>query len=108
MWRKTCEAMGPVSSDALAVLLEQRGQLLLVARGDGKEQLGHDVGELGKPDVERPALLHLCLEPADPAPQVERLARLGRPQPSDHAVRLVLALALVLALVSHPSASIPR
>src|SRR4051812_16182775 len=96
MWRKTCEATA-LALDALAVLLEQLGQLLLVPRRHRQQQLGHDVGELGQPDVEGPALLDLGLEAAHPAAQVERLPRLRRAQPLDHAWTL-----------SHLHVSIPR
>ena len=93
----------PILRRIWALLAPFRGELLLVAGGHRQQELGDDVGQLRQPDVEGPTLLHLGLEPADPAPQVERPARPGGPEPVDGAAALAASL-----LLSHRLASIPR
>ena len=55
------------ASVALPVASQQLAGLRLVAVGEGDEQLGDDVGELGDASVEPSVLVHGVLQVADPA-----------------------------------------
>src|SRR6476619_556786 len=70
-WKKTVLA----TSERLGVLLQRLADLLLVALGHREQQLLDDVGQLGQPQVELAALLHLVLEHRDALAQ--RLDALG-------------------------------
>ena len=78
--RRSCRSWGgrragrrgwPSRHRRALVTLDQLVHLGLVTLGDGQQELGHQVGQLGQPEVECPALLDLLLEAVDPVAQIE-------------------------------------
>src|SRR3954454_22018727 len=79
MWRKTFDAIS--ASQGPGVLLDRRGDLLLVLGDERQQQLLDEVGDLGQPDVELATLLHLGVELLEVALQlVEPVAGHGSSQ----------------------------
>src|SRR3954471_15897149 len=70
--RPTCrKTRVAISSQGALVTLDQLVHLGLVTLGHGQQELGHQIGQLGQPEVEGPALLNLVLEAVHPVAQVE-------------------------------------